>query len=283
LGTVIANRLRNGMTAWDGTTAGDAMTARDGTAGDSTPDAAKTAGDSTPDAAKPAGGPSAPSIWMRPERAALGRPPQHSRAEITAVAVAIADRDGLDAVSMRRVAAQLGTGAASLYRYVETRGDLLDLMTDAAGGEYDLPEPDGDWLAGLLTVAEQARTIMRRHPWLAGLVMTRPVIGPNGVALLEHVLAVLAGHPADIAVKLEAFAMLNGIAATFVEYELAGGSALQARNVAYLRYAAASGLHPRLAQLLARAAPAPAEPADRYASVLRRILTGLLGPGRDTP
>lgn len=59
-------------------------------------------------------------IWLRPEHAALGRPAERSRGEITAAAVTIADADGLDAVSMRRVAAELGTGAASLYRYVET-------------------------------------------------------------------------------------------------------------------------------------------------------------------
>ena len=63
----------------------------------------------------------AASIWLRPERSAAGRPAQWSRAEITQVALRIADAEGLDAVSMRRVAAELGTGAASLYRYVETR------------------------------------------------------------------------------------------------------------------------------------------------------------------
>jgi len=226
---------------------------------------------------------SAPSIWMRPERAAVGRPAQRSRAEITAAAVRIADREGLDAVSMRRLGAELGTGAASLYRYVETREDLLDLMTDTAGGEYALPEPSGDWLADLVAVGEQSRVILRRHPWLASLALTRPVIGPKGVALLEHVLAVLATHPADIGTKLEAFAMLNGITVAFVQHELAGGSALQARNVAYLQHAATSGEHPRLAQLLSDGPPAPAEPADRYRGILTRILSGLLGPWPDRP
>jgi AcrR family transcriptional regulator len=236
---------------------------------------------------------SAPSIWMRPERAAVGRPAQRSRAEITAAAVGIADREGLDAVSMRRVAAELGTGAASLYRYVETREDLLDLMTDAVGGEYLLPEPGGDWLAGLVAFGEQARTIMLRHPWVAGLVITRPALGPNGIAALEHVLAVLEPHPAGLAVKLEAFATLNGICALFVQHELAGGSALAERNVAYLQHAVASGEHPRLTRLLAQGAaaaeaagasdPAGASgPADRYGYLLARILTGLLdrAPGR---
>jgi AcrR family transcriptional regulator len=224
---------------------------------------------------------SAPSIWLRPERAAVGRPAQHSRAEITAIAIAIADREGLDAVSMRRVAAELGTGAASLYRYVETREDLLDLMIDATGSEYRLAEPSGDWLADLLAVGQQCRAILRRHPWLPGLVVTRPPsIGPNGVALLEHVLEVLARHPADIDAKMEAFAMLNGMTAAFVLNELAGGSAAQQRIVAYLQHVIESGERPRLARLLTQTpavdAAAPT-PADRYADIMRRVLTGLLG------
>ncbi len=228
---------------------------------------------------------SGPSIWLRRERAAVGRPAQRSRAEITAAAVDIADREGLEAVSMRRVAAELGTGAASLYRYVETREELLDLMTDAVGAEYSLPEPDQDWLGGLVAVGEQTRAILRRHAWLAGLVITRPVMGPNGIALLEHVLAVLAAHPADIATKMEAFAMLNGMTAAFVLHEQAGGSALAERNVAYVRHAATSGEHPRLARLLAQEPARPAgaigagDAADRYGDVLARVLAGILGPG----
>jgi AcrR family transcriptional regulator len=223
----------------------------------------------------------APSIWMRPERAAVGRPAQHSRAEITAAALAIADREGLDALSMRRVAAELGTGAASLYRYVETRDELLDLMTDAVGGDYDLAPPSGDWLADLVALGQQSQDIMRRHPWLPGLVMERPVLGPNGLALLEYVLTVLARHPADIRTKLEAFAMLNGVTAAFAQHELAGGSQLQQSNVAYLQQALASGEHPRLAELLSAgpvpAGPDPGDPAVRYADIIGRILTGLLG------
>ena len=148
-------------------------------------------------------------IWMRPENAATGRPARHSRDEITAAAVAIADREGLDAVSMRRVAARLGTGAASLYRYLESREDLLDLMVDATGAEYVFTAPTGDWLGDLLDIGEQARAIMRRHPWLPPLLTTRPVLGPNGLVLLEHGLEALAPHPASSAAKLEALGLLN--------------------------------------------------------------------------
>jgi AcrR family transcriptional regulator len=219
------------------------------------------------------------SIWMRPERSAVGRPAQWSRAEITDVALRIADAEGLDAVSMRRVAAELGTGAASLYRYVETREDLLDLMTDATGAEHEPAPPTGDWLADLIAFGERARDIFRRHRWLAGLAMTRPVIGPNGTALIEHFLTLLQGHPASIGAKMEAFGMLNGITAAFALQEQADPG-LQARNLAYLSYALTSGAHPRLAALLSPQAELlpPEEVADRYPDLIARVLTGLLGP-----
>lgn len=216
---------------------------------------------------------------MRGERAATGRPAQHSRAGITAAALGIADREGLDAVTMRRVAAELGTGAASLYRYVRTREELLDLMTDAVGGEYEMPGPSGDWLADLVALGEQMRAILRRHRWAAALSVTRPVIGPNGLALIEHVLEVLRPHPAGVAAKLEAFAMLNGITAAFALQEQSSPD-FQERGAAYLRHAAASGQHPRLAELITQDGPPPGEqPADRYPDLMSRILAGILGPG----
>jgi AcrR family transcriptional regulator len=227
----------------------------------------------------------ATSIWMRPERSGVGRPAQWSRAEITQVAVRIADSEGLEAVSMRRVAAELGTGAASLYRYVETREELLDLMTDATGAEYDLAPPAGDWLAGLVALGEETRAIFRRHRWLAALIMTRPVMGPNGIVLLTQVLTLLRDHPAPLAAKFEAFAMLNGITAAFALQEQSD-PALQLRNAAYLAHALASGDHPELATLVSQAPqePQPAQPApaadasDRYPDLMARVLTGLLGP-----
>jgi hypothetical protein len=101
----------------------------------------------------------------------------------------------------------------------------LDPMTDSTGAEYSFAAPTGDWLADLVDIGQQARAVMRRHRWLATLVAARPVLGPQGIALLEHVLHVLEPHPASIAAKLEAFAMLNAVTAVFVQNELAGGTA----------------------------------------------------------
>ncbi|WP_329370926.1 TetR/AcrR family transcriptional regulator [Streptomyces sp. NBC_00669] len=217
-----------------------------------------------------------PVIWMRPEQAAVGRPAERSRAEITAAAVELADREGLDAVSMRRVASVLGTGAASLYRYVATRDDLLDLMTDSTASEYDLPAASGDWKADLLAIGHQARQIMRRHPWLPAMVMSRPTLGPHGIDLLEHVLDVLADHPAGPARKFEAFALLSGLTALFVQNEMAAADTGAARQAAYLHHVAAAGDHPRITALLA-ASPPHGKPRDRFDTVLARTLAGVLG------
>ncbi|WNM29607.1 TetR/AcrR family transcriptional regulator [Streptomyces sp. Li-HN-5-11] len=220
--------------------------------------------------------PAIPVIWMRPEQAPVGRPAERSRAEITAAAVELADREGLEAVSMRRVASALGTGAASLYRYVATRDDLLDLMTDSTASEYDLPAPSGDWQADLLAVAHQARHIMRRHPWLPALVIGRPALGPHGIDLLEHVLGTLAGHPATPARKLEAFALLCGLTALFVQNETATTGSGATRQSAYLHHVAAAGTHPHITALLT-ASPPEGPPGDRFETVLARALAGVLG------
>jgi AcrR family transcriptional regulator len=225
-----------------------------------------------------------PVIFMRERPSGTGRPAQHSRAEITAAAVAIADADGLDAVSMRRVAGELGTGAASLYRYLDTREDLLDLMADATAAEFTPPPLTGDWLADLVGLGEQCRAIMRRHPWLPQLSLTRPVLGPRSLALLEYALAALAPCPASLLAKMEAFAMLTSVTTTFVIHELSGGSAATRRAADYLQHVLASGDRPRLAALLTQAGldggvtgPAP-DPADRYPEIMSRILAGLLAP-----
>ncbi|WP_026924020.1 TetR/AcrR family transcriptional regulator [Glycomyces arizonensis] len=211
-------------------------------------------------------------IWLRAERAATGRPAERSRAEITAAAIAVADRGGLEAVSMRNVADELGTGAASLYRYVNGRDDLLDLMVDATAAEPRLEPPTGDQVADLTAFAEELRATMVRHPWLPELVLTRPSLGPNAVAALDHVLDVLADHPGDGRAKLEIFALLNAVVATFALNERAAADRPE-QAVAYLRHVAATGRRPRITALLEDLAA----PDDRHrGDALTAILSGLL-------
>jgi AcrR family transcriptional regulator len=105
------------------------------------------------------------------------------KAIITA-AINIADRDGLDALSMRNVAKQLGAGAMSLYTHVPGKTELIDLMLDTAYGQlYErVEEPSqqpGDWRAALRFIARRNWELYRSHPWLLQITTGRPVLGPH--------------------------------------------------------------------------------------------------------
>src|SRR5262244_701385 len=104
-------------------------------------------------------------IWARPEPG--GRRPRFTRQQIAAVALAIADAEGFDAVSMRRIAAELGAGTMTLYYYVRTKDELIALMDDAIMGEILIPEdeiPEG-WREGMAEIARRSHAIFVRHPW----------------------------------------------------------------------------------------------------------------------
>lgn len=213
-------------------------------------------------------------VWLRERRTGVGRPAERSRAEVTTAAITLADREGLSAVSMRRVAAELKTGPASLYRYVDSHDDLLDLMVDEVAAGYQLSAPGGPWLPGLLEVCRQGHELMLRHGWLPGLVLTRSALGPHGTDLLEHVLAVLAGHPADTGRKLEAFAVMTTLTAALALNTLNAGSGAQQRQGAYLTHVIAAGRHPHLTAALTGGSPLP-PPA--FEDTVSRVLVGLLG------
>lgn len=134
---------------------------------------------------------------MRPERAARGPKPAHSRDEIAVACVRVADAEGLDAVSMRRVAAELGTGTTSLYRYVSSKEDLLDLMVDQVLGSVQPPPPTSYWRDDLSGLAAWKRALILDHPWMAAL-SGRPAVGPHGLAIQERGLRAVEGWALSI-------------------------------------------------------------------------------------
>ncbi|MGI5201151.1 TetR/AcrR family transcriptional regulator [Spirillospora sp. CA-108201] len=160
------------------------------------------------------------SIWSVPERQGRGPRPAYSRAQITEAAIRIADAEGLEAASMRRIAAELGTGAMSLYRYVPSRDDLIELMVDHVLLETDIPErPSGDWRADLTLIAENTRAVWRGHTWLVGLHRPRAAFGPNRLRLTEFAFGALdVGIPIDDMVAL--LEMLNGYVERTVRSEI---------------------------------------------------------------
>ena len=227
------------------------------------------------------------SIWLRQERSGRGPAPEHSRARIAAAAVELADEGGLDAVSMRKVAAAIGAGAASLYRYVETRDELLELMADAAAGEIDLSRPPSDdWRAGLVALAHGLREVYRRHPWMLDIAPGRVALGPNTVDVLEYALATMQDLDAPTAAKMEAFALLNGFVALLVRTEKEMGGQTTEWHEAQAEFLASvvtAGRHPHLAAAFADPSPAPPRDTDMLEGVLPRVLTGLLDTSGDRP
>jgi AcrR family transcriptional regulator len=131
----------------------------------------------------------ATTIWLRPRRSARGPKPAHDRDQIAAAAVRRADAGGLGRVSMRELARHLGIGAASLYRYVENKDELFDLMVDHVMGEEVPPAATGQWRADLRAIACRTRGILLRHPWMITVTAFRTSLGPNNLRWLERTLA----------------------------------------------------------------------------------------------
>ncbi|MCW3820614.1 TetR/AcrR family transcriptional regulator [Micromonospora sp. DR5-3] len=129
------------------------------------------------------------AIWFADEPE---RKPRLSRERITRAAVALLDVEGVNGLSMRRLAARLDAGTMSLYEYVSSREDILDLATDAAIAEIETDGVDGlPWRAALSRQLGRSRRVMRRHPWLPALMSTRPLLGPHALARAELVYALL--------------------------------------------------------------------------------------------
>jgi AcrR family transcriptional regulator len=118
--------------------------------------------------------------------------PTLSRAEIVDAAIAIADADGADAVSMRRIAQVLRSGTMSLYWHVANKEHLLDLMLDTLVGEITISDQPADWRSFLQATARENRAMLLRHRWVMEFIGGRPPLGPNTILNVERMLAALA-------------------------------------------------------------------------------------------
>ena len=115
-----------------------------------------------------------------------------TRDAVVAVGLAVGDAEGLEAVSLRRIAGELGVTPMALYRYVGSKDELLDAMLDAVWAGVELPDTGtGDWWDGLAALARSTRRAFMAHPAAAGVAATRPGAGGNVVRVIETVLALL--------------------------------------------------------------------------------------------
>lgn len=143
---------------------------------------------------------SAETIWTKPEPGS--RRPRYSRQQIAEAAIKIADADGIEAVSMRRVAAELGAGTMTLYYYVPTKRDLLTLIGDTVSGEFLIPpeELSTNWREALTQVARRLCDCLQRRPWVIGS-LREARFGPNAISVMEQSLAAVAELPLTAAEK----------------------------------------------------------------------------------
>ncbi|WP_210418142.1 TetR/AcrR family transcriptional regulator [Ruania zhangjianzhongii] len=218
-------------------------------------------------------------IWLRAQDGRPGPRPRYTFSEIGEAAIQIADADGLDKLSMRGVATALGTGPASLYRYVTGKTDIEDLMADRIAGEYVFAPITGDVRTDVLMILEQIRAAYRRHPWLADI--STPARGPNGVRLLDRMVAALTPLGADAGSSMLGIALLSGWAMNFGSQESADARTDPSVGAAHVAALADPEQHPHLSALLREQSRTGGESMDVEETFRRGVDSLLAGIGSD--
>jgi AcrR family transcriptional regulator len=225
-------------------------------------------------------------LWTRVEPGT--RRPRFTREEITATAMRIADTEGLDALSMRRLAVELGAGTMTLYHYVRTKDELLTLVVDAVMGEVVLGPDDPmptQWRDAVTKIAGKTRAGLLRHPWILDITEDL-AMGPNRVRHFDQTLQAVAALDLDLADKIDIVSAVD---------EYVFGSCLwerDARNsserpapsvVLYVSRLVETGDYPQLGALAAEHGLSGAweqieqhqRDPGRFSRTLRRLLDGI--------
>jgi AcrR family transcriptional regulator len=240
-------------------------------------------------------------LWGR--RGAGSRGPRRGLSvdDIVAAAMRVADADGLEAVSMARVAKELGFTTMSLYRYVASKDELLQLMWNgSAQGAGELELGGDTWRERLLAWALVQRDMMDRHPWITQMPMAAPPVAPNSLAFVERGLQALDGTGLPGERRISIIGLISSY--TLSEARMANDAARAAREAAaagdgppwtfdaLLRELADKASYPRLHEIAGGAPDAPPPDAERteFLLGLNTILDGvqvmidrLAGPAAD--
>jgi AcrR family transcriptional regulator len=194
-------------------------------------------------------------------------------------ALALADREGVGSLSMRRLARELGVEAMSLYHHVAGKQALLDGMVDLVFAEIELPADDGDWKAAMRRRAVSAREVLARHPWAIALMESRRTPGPANLRHHDAVLGCLrrAGFP--VPMTAHAYSILDAYIYGFAlqEASLPFDTPEETAEVAAeMMDAFAADAYPHLTELAVEHVLQPGyDYGDEYAFGLELILDGL--------
>ena len=227
------------------------------------------------------------AAWGVRERPHKGPKPALSLARIVDAGVRVADTEGLDAVLMGRVAAELKAAPMSLYRHVASKEELIRLMVDAAWGDSPGPLLSGEnWRAGLSRWAWAMRDALRRHSWAARIPITGLPIMPREIAWFEDALACMAGTGLTEARKASVIMLLSGYVRNLAATEADIATVVQASGLSPAEWMAS---YPRMLRQLADPRRFPAltafiaagvfeaedGPDDEFIFGLDRILDGV--------
>jgi len=224
-------------------------------------------------------------VWTRPEPGA--RRTKFTRDEIAAAAVKIADEEGFDALSMRRLALELDAGTMTLYHYVRTKDELLAIVNDSVMGELIVPDGElpTDWRDAISVIAHRSREVLRRHPWTLD-IRDDPAPGPNGVRHFDQSMQAVMSLGITLAERFDLITAVDEYVFGFCMNErnnfMDGDTSLGADVKDYMAGLVASGDYPALAAIeaeygidgafaeLARQALDP----ERFTRNLNRLLDG---------
>jgi AcrR family transcriptional regulator len=151
------------------------------------------------------------------DKAGTERRPQLTRERVVATAIDLADRDGVESISMRRLAQELGVEAMSLYTHVRNKDDLLDGMVDGVVGQIPISTNAADWKASLRQMALAGRSIVMAHPWAPSLIASRTTPGPATMRYIDTVLGLLREGGFTIAQAHHALHILGSRALGFTQ------------------------------------------------------------------
>lgn len=203
------------------------------------------------------------------------------RDRVVAAALSLADAEGLDAVTMRRLGGELGVSAMAAYRHVPNREELVDLLLEAVAAEDDLSDlPSGDWRADLAELARRQRAATLRHPWSVQAPQ-RPALGPHSLRRLEISLALFDPLDLPLADRVTASRVVLDWARGRVQAELAEDprrtgvdEEVWQRDVApRLAAELGTGAFPQFARFVAEVEPP--DPEESFELGLDLVLTGV--------
>ncbi|MFD1825785.1 MULTISPECIES: TetR/AcrR family transcriptional regulator [Mumia] len=181
------------------------------------------------------------SLWSPPVISTRGRPARVSRAEVVDAAVAIADADGRDAVSMRSVARALGVGAMTLYSHVPGRDELVDAMVDRGYADFDLPDPGLPWRPALELYARGYWSLLRQHPWLLDVNPWRLPLAPHVFTVQEAGYRILVDTGLTASQVIETLDIVNNMVAGSARSAAAEDADRRTQGTDYAAYWEATG------------------------------------------